>query len=95
MSERLVIDGAVLEAEIAALRSLRAGSPTQTPVSLSSVGRAARVTGLLPGDFQDFEVALDALIDATVAFLINVRDTFVDVDQAAADAAARLDEELG
>jgi hypothetical protein len=90
MAEQIVIDGEVLSAQIVALQAVRAQSPAAPSVELSSLGPSARVAALLPLDFFACEVALDALIDQTVAFLQNVQDTFVDVDEAAAEAAVRL-----
>jgi len=95
MAARILIDTAVIDREIGALRIVRDLSPAATQGRLLSVGRTARIAGQFPAAFHELDLALDALIDSTIAFLENARDTFIDVDEAGAAAFARLMEEVG
>ncbi|MDR1264516.1 MAG: hypothetical protein LBK42_02835 [Propionibacteriaceae bacterium] len=94
MAERLFIDGAVLAQEIVALSQARSQAVVNSAAHLRSQGKTARVAGLLADLFIDLDHALNALIDQTQAFLVNVQDTFVNVDAEAAAAAVRLEDEL-
>jgi len=95
MSEAISIDGAVLDQEIATLGEIRAQTVVDTTGAPASVGYAARVMTQLGEVFTDLDAALNQLIDNTVSLLVNVQDGFADVDDQAAAAAQRLEEELG
>jgi hypothetical protein len=90
MAEKVVIDATVLDAELAVLRAVREQSGDPPHCSLVSKGHTARAVSLLPEALHQWELALDQLVDTTISFLENVKDSFVDVDEEAAAAAVRL-----
>ena len=95
MSGGIKIDGVVLDQEIATLGQIRTQTVTDTTSAPSSEGHAAYAMAQLAALYADIDAALNQLIDNTVGFLVNVKDGFADVDAQAAEAAARLEEELG